>query len=54
MTSHHSTHTLFEDLFALFSAGLFIAFGVFLFKSDGLLTRGHSGYCPDWFQGIAI
>ncbi|WP_428240103.1 YitT family protein [Gynuella sp.] len=43
MASDDSLHSLFEDLFALFSAGLFISFGVFLFKSQGLLTGGTAG-----------
>ena len=43
MTSNRYSHSIFEDLFALFSAGVFIAFGIFLFKSQGLLTGGTAG-----------
>lgn len=37
------THSIYEDLFALFCAGLFVAFGIFLFKSQGLMIGGAAG-----------
>lgn len=37
------SHSLFEDLIALLSAGVFVALGIVLFKSQGLLTGGAAG-----------
>lgn len=36
-------HRAYEDFFALFSASLFVAFGIFLFDSQGILTGGAAG-----------
>lgn len=36
-------HSVIEDLFALVSAGLFVAFGVFLFQSQDLMVGGVAG-----------
>lgn len=36
-------HSLFEDILALSSAALFVAFGIFLFKTHGILTGGTAG-----------
>ena len=38
-----SSHSLFEDLLALICAGVFVALGIVLFKSQGLLTGGAAG-----------
>lgn len=38
-----STHSLPEDLFALLIGSLFVALGLFLFKSEGFLTGGTAG-----------
>jgi len=36
-------HSVIEDIFALVSAGLFVAFGVFLFQSQDLMVGGAAG-----------
>lgn len=36
-------HSVIEDVFALVSAGLFVAFGVFLFQSQDLMVGGAAG-----------
>ncbi len=36
-------HSIFEDVFALSSAAVFVAFGIFLFNSQGILTGGTAG-----------
>lgn len=36
-------HSVIEDVLALISAGLFVAFGVFLFQSQDLMTGGAAG-----------
>lgn len=36
-------HSLFEDILALSSAALFVAFGIVLFKTHGILTGGTAG-----------
>lgn len=36
-------HNVLEDIFALFCAGLFVAFGVFLFQSQNLMVGGAAG-----------
>ncbi|NDV93027.1 YitT family protein [Alteromonas sp. 345S023] len=38
-----TTHSVIEDIFALVSAGLFVAFGVFLFQSQDLMVGGAAG-----------
>ncbi len=38
-----STHSIPEDLFALLTAALFVAFGLLLFKQQGFLTGGTAG-----------
>lgn len=38
-----SNHSVIEDIFALVSAGLFVAFGVFLFQSQDLMVGGAAG-----------
>ena len=40
---HNTTHSVIEDIFALVSAGLFVAFGVFLFQSQDLMVGGAAG-----------
>lgn len=37
------SHSFFEDVLALLCAGVFVAFGIVLFKSQGLLTGGAAG-----------
>lgn len=37
------THSIYEDIFALLCAGLFVAFGIFLFQSQGLMVGGAAG-----------
>ena len=39
----NSNHSVIEDIFALVSAGLFVAFGVFLFQSQDLMVGGAAG-----------
>ncbi|MDO6568969.1 YitT family protein [Alteromonas sp. 1_MG-2023] len=39
----NSNHSVIEDIFALVSAGLFVAFGVFLFQSQDLMIGGAAG-----------
>lgn len=39
----NTTHSVIEDIFALVSAGLFVAFGVFLFQSQDLMVGGAAG-----------
>lgn len=36
-------HNAFEDIFALICAGLFVAFGVYLFQSQNLMVGGAAG-----------
>ena len=36
-------HSVIEDVFALISAGLFVAFGVYLFQSQDLMVGGAAG-----------
>ncbi|MBU3023971.1 YitT family protein [Aestuariibacter sp. A3R04] len=36
-------HSVVEDIFALVSAGLFVAFGVYLFQSQNLMVGGAAG-----------
>lgn len=38
-----STHSIPEDLFALLTAALFVAFGLLLFNQQGFLTGGTAG-----------
>lgn len=38
-----ANHSVIEDIFALMSAGLFIAFGIFLFQSQDLMIGGAAG-----------
>jgi len=38
-----TNHSVIEDIFALVSAGLFVAFGVFLFQSQDLMVGGAAG-----------
>lgn len=38
-----TNHSVVEDVFALVSAGLFVAFGVFLFQSQDLMVGGAAG-----------
>ncbi|AXR05278.1 YitT family protein [Salinimonas sediminis] len=38
-----TNHGFIEDLFALLSAGLFVAFGVYLFQSQDLMVGGAAG-----------
>lgn len=38
-----TNHSVFEDVFALVSAGLFVAFGVYLFQSQNLMVGGAAG-----------
>ena len=38
-----NTHSVVEDIFALVSAGLFVAFGVYLFQSQDLMVGGAAG-----------
>ena len=40
---HKTNHSVIEDVFALVSAGLFVAFGVFLFQSQDLMIGGAAG-----------
>ena len=40
---HKTNHSVIEDAFALISAGLFVAFGVFLFQSQDLMIGGAAG-----------
>ncbi|MEG3766683.1 YitT family protein [Alteromonas sp. 14N.309.X.WAT.G.H12] len=37
------SHSIIEDVFALISAGLFVAFGIYLFQSQDLLIGGAAG-----------
>jgi len=39
----NTKHSVIEDIFALVSAGLFVAFGVFLFQSQDLMVGGAAG-----------
>lgn len=39
----NAKHSVVEDIFALVSAGLFVAFGVFLFQSQDLMVGGAAG-----------
>ena len=39
----NSNHSVIEDIFALVSAGLFVAFGVFLFQSQDVMVGGAEG-----------
>ena len=38
-----SSHSFYEDMLALVCAGVFVALGIVLFKSQGLLTGGAAG-----------
>ena len=40
---HKPKHSVVEDLFALVSAGLFVAFGLYLFQSQDLMVGGTAG-----------
>ncbi|MCP4865890.1 MAG: YitT family protein [Pseudomonadota bacterium] len=39
----NASHSVFEDVFALLCAGLFVAFGIFLFQSQELMVGGAAG-----------
>lgn len=38
-----ASHSIIEDVFALISAGLFVAFGIYLFQSQDLMIGGAAG-----------
>lgn len=38
-----ASHRIYEDIFALFCAGLFVAFGVYLFQAQDLMVGGAAG-----------
>ncbi|MBU2978722.1 YitT family protein [Alteromonas sp. C1M14] len=38
-----ANHSIIEDIFALISAGLFVAFGIYLFQSQDLMIGGAAG-----------
>ncbi|MDC8832204.1 YitT family protein [Alteromonas gilva] len=40
---NNTSHRVYEDVFALLCAGLFIAFGIFLFQSQELMVGGAAG-----------
>lgn len=39
----NASHSVYEDVFALLCAGLFVAFGIFLFQSQELMVGGAAG-----------
>ncbi|NVK58018.1 MAG: YitT family protein [Alteromonadaceae bacterium] len=40
---NNTSHSVYEDVFALLCAGLFVAFGIFLFQSQELMVGGAAG-----------
>ncbi|VUD68827.1 hypothetical protein TDB9533_04186 [Thalassocella blandensis] len=50
----HTRHSLLEDIMALICGAAFVAFGIFLFKTHGILTGGTAGIALIVSQAFSI